>query len=329
MNPVRIAEVMTADVLSVEPSLSFADVVARMDERKLSCVPVAEDGKPVGVISERDVLRSARQAAEGAPFPETAGDAMSGPAITIPCHAGVEEAISVVNLRRIRRLVVVDGEGRLAGLVTQSDLVAAQTLALARERDLLEERVRARTHELEALSRKFEQLSLSDPMLGIGNRRAMENELDRLAELASRYHRHYSVLLFDIDHFKKYNDHYGHPVADGVLRQVSSAASTALRASDTIFRYGGEEFLVALPETDLEGAATTGERIRAMIEALAIPHELADSGVVSVSVGCATEPPDHPAPGWATRVNQADAALYRAKQGGRNRVACHDAIAGA
>jgi len=324
MTSTRIREVMTSEVLSVEPSLPFEAAVALMDERSISCVPVAEEGRPIGVISERDVLRATSRLGRGEPFPARTDEVMSKPPVTISAESSVDEAIAVVNQRRIRRLVVVDESGRLVGLVTQSDLVAAQTMAVARERDLLERRVLERTNELQKLSRRLEQLSLADPMLGIGNRRAMERELERLHELAKRYQRKYGVLLLDIDEFKNYNDHYGHPVADDVLRSVSDAAGSALRTSDSIHRYGGEEFLICLPETDWSGTAIAAERVRQTVEALAIPHERSEHGIVTVSVGGAVEPATGELGEWATRVSQADESLYRAKQSGRNQTCLYE-----
>ncbi len=325
MTSIRIAEVMTSDVLSVEPGLPFAETVSLMEERRVSCVPVVEKGKPVGVISERDVLRASSLAMQGEAFPERTSEIMSHPPITIASDASVDEAIAVVNLKRIRRLVVVGGGDQLVGLVTQSDLVAAQTMAVARERDLLEERVRVRTDELEKLSRRLERLSLADPMLGIGNRRAMEREMTHLHELARRYQRPYSVLLLDIDEFKKYNDHYGHPVADQILMQVCEATGSVLRTSDSLYRYGGEEFLICLPETDLDGAATTAERVRATVEEMGLPHDASERGIVTVSIGGSCEPAKGELSEWTVRVSEADEALYRAKEGGRNAVELHQA----
>lgn len=325
MTSIRIAEVMTSDVRSVEPDLPFKDTISLMEDRRVSCVPVVEKGRPVGVVSERDVLRATNRATRGEAFPKLTADVMSHPPITIGSESSVDEAIAVVNQRRIRRLVVVDASDELVGLVTQSDLVAAQTMAVARERDLLEDRVRQRTDELEKLSQRLEQLSLADPMLGIGNRRAMEKEMIRLHELARRYQRTYSVLLLDIDEFKKYNDHYGHPVADQILMQVCDSAASVLRTSDSMYRYGGEEFLICLPETDLEGASVTAERVRETVEAMGLPHAATSRGIVTVSVGGACEPAKGELSEWTVRVSEADEALYRAKEGGRNRVAVHQA----
>jgi diguanylate cyclase (GGDEF)-like protein len=125
--------------------------------------------------------------------------------------------------------------------------------------------------------------------------------------------------MVDIDHFKLYNDHYGHTAGDHCLQQVAACLAAGIRATDLAARYGGEEFLIVMPDTDLNTATRIARRLRTTVAQLAEPHPLAAHGIVTVSIGVtAATPTPHDDP--TTFVELADAALYRAKDRGRNRV---------
>jgi diguanylate cyclase (GGDEF)-like protein len=120
--------------------------------------------------------------------------------------------------------------------------------------------------------KKLEDLSIRDGLTGLLNRRAMSYELDELHTLSKRYGNAYAVILVDIDHFKNYNDTLGHVQGDEAIRAISKLLVTAVRTSDNVYRYGGEEFLIAIPETGFETVAVVAERIRASVENAAIHH---------------------------------------------------------
>lgn len=151
-------------------------------------------------------------------------------------------------------------------------------------------------------------------MTGLANRRHFDEILSREWGIAGGV---LSLLLLDADHFKAYNDHYGHPKGDEVLRQIANCIQSNLRATDTAARYGGEEFAVVLPMTGSDTAYRIGERIRLSLFESGIKHEISPNGYVTLSVGVASL---HPFPEGdpATLTSLADAALYRAKQS-RNR----------
>jgi diguanylate cyclase (GGDEF)-like protein len=149
----------------------------------------------------------------------------------------------------------------------------------------------------------------------------MERAVRETHELARRYARPYGLILFDVDHFKAYNDHYGHPSGDRVLVEVAASLLRNIRSVDRLFRYGGEELVALLPETRLSGAEYAAERLRSVVAALAIAHESSASGIVTVSAGVSGATPDAPVPTeWQAVLRQADAALYQAKNAGRDRV---------
>ncbi|AIO38718.1 diguanylate cyclase domain protein [Burkholderia cenocepacia] len=165
---------------------------------------------------------------------------------------------------------------------------------------------------------KLYRLAHTDSLTGLDNRGTFDAVLANEAQRASRSGRPLSVLFVDVDHFKAFNDYYGHLAGDDVLRDVAQAASRSLRRdSDHVARYGGEEFVVTLPDTDAHGAATVAEAIRRAIAGLDIEHRRSPYGHVTASIGIATAAGRVNA---ATLLRQADDALYRAKSGGRNRV---------
>lgn len=186
----------------------------------------------------------------------------------------------------------------------------------------LTEAHRSLTNRNSVLSRSNEtsfHAARVDPLTNIANRRQMSEDLDLLPPRALRYGHRYSAALCDIDFFKSYNDHYGHPAGDEALRRVSHAMHGALRRGDGFYRYGGEEFLIILPEQGLEEAARAAERTRLAVERLALPHESLGPGkLVTISVGVAElRAGDASGVAW---IERADRALYQAKALGRNRV---------
>jgi diguanylate cyclase (GGDEF)-like protein len=158
-----------------------------------------------------------------------------------------------------------------------------------------------------------------DALTGLSNRLRLAEDLDLLCGRVERYGHTYCVALFDVDDFKGINDASGHIAGDGVLRSVAQALARQIRTGDAIYRYGGEEFLVLLPEQTIESAALAAERLRAGVEALALPHP--GGGVVTISAGVAGASERGCQPDELFKL--ADEALYRAKAGGRNRVEVH------
>ena len=173
--------------------------------------------------------------------------------------------------------------------------------------------------ELHRANTKLQDMAFRDALTGLYNHRffqeAMETELERV----KRYQRELSLIIFDVDHFKKINDTYGHPAGDRVLAAIAKMAKACVRDADILARYGGEEFTVILPETDFAGAAAVAERLRTNIEML----DICVSGVsikVTVSVGYTSYRYGVMVKGKEAIIGLADKALYIAKQNGRNKV---------
>ncbi|WP_295043065.1 diguanylate cyclase [uncultured Paracoccus sp.] len=174
--------------------------------------------------------------------------------------------------------------------------------------------------EMKRLRDQLAGLALQDHLTGLGNRRMMEQRLQAEIRQAARDGTGLAVIMLDIDHFKQFNDTYGHPEGDRCLQQVGAVLGRRMgRGRDICARYGGEEFACILPDTNHAGAMVVAESIRAQIEAMAIPHEGSSHGrVVTVSVGVAAGlfQPGMTADTW---IGAADKMLYRSKALGRNR----------
>jgi diguanylate cyclase (GGDEF)-like protein len=173
------------------------------------------------------------------------------------------------------------------------------------------------------LYRQIARISVTDGLTGLTNVRHFREQAQREHSRARRHNDPYSILMMDIDHFKKINDVYGHPVGDTVLREMAAIFREAVRLTDLPARYGGEEFIVFLHRTRLPEAVIVGERIREAVErkVFAAPSPLIRC---TVSVGIADYLPGTEGT-EKTVIGRADQALYAAKHGGRNRVACRPA----
>jgi two-component system cell cycle response regulator len=177
-------------------------------------------------------------------------------------------------------------------------------------------RVKRLQDELRHRNEDLDRISRTDALTGLRNRRHVEEYLVKLTSLARRNAEPIAVLVIDIDHFKSVNDSHGHDAGDVVLREVAGRMLGSVRLEDMVGRWGGEEFLVVLPNTAAEGAAELAERLRQVVAET--PCRLADGDAVQVtiSVGCAASLMDDA----GRLVRSADAAMYEAKESGRNRV---------
>lgn len=193
------------------------------------------------------------------------------------------------------------------------ELLARVSVAirLKRERDQL----RATAEEAVASAEIAHEQAMTDALTGLLNRYGLQRTLQREQAEARRYHRPLSCLLIDLDHFKNINDTYGHAAGDIALQQIAGILSKAVRGSDTVFRYGGEEFLVLLPETNLEGAMALAEKIRAASDA----QLFGDGHIFPLTLSAGVASLNEHESGH-DMVARADMALYNAKALGRNRV---------
>ena len=207
-------------------------------------------------------------------------------------------------------------------------LIAGQ-LAVSLENALmyasLEKKVAERTRELWEANQQLEVLSNTDALTGLVNRRHFMDALDREWARALRRSSWIAIVMIDVDHFKKYNDHYGHLAGDACLRQVAAALKSSVRQHvDIAARYGGEEFAVIMPDVDADTGRLVAERMRTAITGLRVPHAQSDFDLVSASIGVAALIPSGDLVAEQL-IHLADRALYDAKRNGRNQV-CQNSI---
>jgi len=186
----------------------------------------------------------------------------------------------------------------------QIKIVVAKTLERSRLRQKAEE------------GELYKQMSRIDGLTELYNYTFFQQLLKTEVERAHRYGHQLSLLMIDIDNFKRYNDAYGHPAGDEALRKLARVMSRAVRGCDFIARYGGDEFVVVLPETDQSEAKTIGERLRSLVAQTKYDGSQEEESVITVSVGLATYPKD--AQSKEDLIKRADQALYRAKSKNRN-----------
>jgi len=238
---------------------------------------------------------------------------------------GALAAAEMLIIRPIHKLVAVArrfGEGDLSVRAANSQL-PAEFAPLARAFDAMASQLSERELELIASNNRLTVMASIDMLSGLANRRGFQSRLDFEWMKAEQCNSRLSLMMIDVDHFKLFNDTYGHPEGDACLSRIGETlAGLAAATSGFAARYGGEEFCLLLPDTDTSRALEIGEMVRAAVQNLAIPHATSSHLAVTVSVGVAgVKPSEAVNPG--DLLEAADASLYVAKRNGRNAVAEH------
>ncbi|MFA7553988.1 MAG: diguanylate cyclase [Spongiibacteraceae bacterium] len=300
-----IGDLMTAIIAKVTPDVSLVTVVAMMRDKKCSCVLVVVDDYPKGIITEREIVRVFATVVERKDMPElTVGEVMTVDPVCVQQDVFLYDALILARSRKLRHLLVVNEDGKLVGLVTHTDMVNAYVQLVERQ------------SRLEFENQQLHLLSNEDALMKIGNRRAMEVELAFTEASAKRYNKSYGIALIDVDLFKRYNDCYGHQQGDEALKALANIIKAAMRDTDRVYRYGGEEILLLMSETSGADALRVAERIRRAVESAQWPHQQSPYNTLTISIGVSVGQQDP----WQDLIDRADGALYRAKADGRNTV---------
>jgi diguanylate cyclase (GGDEF)-like protein len=240
-------------------------------------------------------------------------------------------AIRAVESDSYSYLVLLTSHGAradvLAGMEAGADDYVTKPLDpfTLQTRLLAAERVTSLHSELADYRRALAALARTDPLTGLRNRLTMTDDLELLHSSSERYGHDYCLAMCDIDDFKSYNDIYGHQAGDAAIKAVAATLASQSRGVDSVYRYGGEEFLLLLPNQPWTGAAVALERTRAAVLTLGIPHAGSRSGVLTISVGISGNLVGHRVSSDRL-IREADDALYAAKVAGRNVVVVADAI---
>lgn len=220
---------------------------------------------------------------------------------------------------------IIHAERRSREQSQQQALQAQQQMleVLRNSEEKLERAVRQRTIELETANAQLQVLGITDGLTGLANRRRFDQVLGDAWAQACSTGPHLALIMLDVDHFKPFNDHYGHVVGDHCLRQVGQVLADGVQQpSGLVARYGGEEFAVIITGPEAQNVLLLAEQLRSGIESLAIPHSSTALGVVTISLGVAAFAPVVSGQSPDSLIRLADEALYRAKQTGRNCVQC-------
>lgn len=320
---ITVGSLMNRSAVMISPESRLAEVVHQMRSQQASCLIVVEGREPLGVVTERDLVGMLSEMLDGKISKSIcAEEFMSSPPVTVQESTALFDALVLTQSHNIRHLPVVDKTGVLVGVLSYTDLAHACEHIIEQQRRIIEQEVRSETLLLKEANEQLKLLSMEDGLLSIGNRRSMEVDLTYTHNAAVRYGRMYSVVLFDVDSFELYNDHYGHETGDNILKLVTEHIRCSIRKMDRLYRYDGEQLLLLLPETPEKGAEVLANRIVKDLADRNIPHAKSHLHVLTMSggIGSFVANVEYLSNDWRVVVEQADRGLEQAKKTGRNRI---------
>jgi diguanylate cyclase (GGDEF)-like protein len=290
---------------------STKEVIALMDDNIYDCVIIFEGKKAVGIITTKDVVKLFGESQD---LELPISTYMTSPLQTVKHTTTIAQSLKFIQEQNFKRLIIEDYDGNIVGQITQEELVGRiyskwadfmrdETLHLSSANSLLQSK-----------AMQLEQLATVDKLTSLYNRVKFEQKLKEEMSRVQRYKSEpFSIVLSDVDNFKQINDTYGHITGDIVLQRIAGVVKTTIRTTDLACRWGGEEFVIIYPHTNVSQALEASEKIRKLINKLkfdAIKN-------VSCSFGIAQFEADDTMQSLLAR---ADQAMYQAKKGGKNRV---------
>lgn len=307
---------MTTSVVTVKPSDTLSHACSLMTRENISCVVVVEeanDAKPIGVLTERGIVNFITEHPVDRLCDCFIAEFIGSKVHSLNYRDSLLDAIRMCQKHAVRHIIITNDNGDLAGVISFTDIVEQVMADSVQNLALLD----GEQSTGDSVNEVMRRLAFTDPMMGISNRRAMDLDLEHQWEVALRYERTFSLAMLDVDYFKNYNDRYGHLAGDKILTQIAQTIDDSTRASDKIYRFGGEEFCLILPETSSEHAIALVKRIVVAISELNIPHDESPYGIVTLSGGVSELNPTNRID-KDELLNNADRALYDAKTVGRN-----------
>ncbi|MEA3229217.1 MAG: diguanylate cyclase [Campylobacterota bacterium] len=292
----------------VKQDITTSALLQDMLKASFDNVVIVEKMKPIGIVTTKDIMLIIKSKKSlNLPISHY----MSSPVNTIGKDASIKEALTFIKEKHYKRVVVIDENGNLNGIISQKELISLTYSKWA----MLMKEYQSELHEinniLENKNREYETIASTDSLTGLYNRyKFSELYLSSYQSMVQR-HNDMSLIILDIDLFKKVNDTYGHNIGDKVLIQVSHALLKVLRNIDIVCRWGGEEFVILLPTASLNNAVKLAEKLRVYIEKM----EIDIAGSITVSFGVAKVMEGN---SMEEVIGRADSALYLAKDSGRN-----------
>jgi len=293
----------------VSPNETTYDVLKKMKQADMDCAIIIEHGCPTGIFTIKDVLSLYRDHKD---INQPVSQYVTSPVETLASSVSVKEAIEFIKSKPFKRIVVVNSEQKMLGMMLQKELISLAynnwTAIMKQHQEELFELNNLLTEKAD----RYKHLAAFDPLTKLYNRYKFI-ELYTTESVAMQQRQHsLSMIMLDIDYFKKINDQHGHNIGDDVLVIVAETLKKPIRNVDIVCRWGGEEFVVLLPTVDETQAMVIAEKLRQAIEETSFPNQLN----ITASLGVCEVKHEE---GLEEVISRADYALYQAKQQGRNR----------
>ena len=310
MENYRLADLMKMNkhIQKISQDTITSEALKNMADNDFDCVVVLENNLPIGILTTKDIMDLIKHSSD---LSLPVSVYMSSPVESLDEYSSIKEAINFMKEKHFKRIIITNDQGEFTGLILQKELI---TLSYSRWAILMKQ-YSTELNEINVLlenkNKKFEKMAFIDQLTGLYNRYKFTEIFVSEYKTMSQRENKMSLIILDIDYFKKINDNYGHNIGDRVLLQISNILLRHLRNVDVVGRWGGEEFLILLPTATLENATILAEKLRLAIEDYDMGDQLkvtSSFGVTEVKIGDDIK----------SAVKRADDALYEAKDFGRN-----------
>jgi len=304
--------ILQYSAVTMEQNESTKETVKLMKYKKVDSIIVVNNKKePVGIFTTKDFLNILHNNSD---LEVAVKEYMSSPLLTIDENAKISEVLDFIKAKHFKRVVVTNTNGKIAGMITQSELLRVINNKWMKILQSRGEELSKMNEKLIEKTINLEESASKDYLTNLFNRRKFNTIINYEISQIKRYsNRNLSIIVLDIDEFKALNDSYGHDFGDKVLIDIAKILQISCRESDVICRWGGEEFTIGLPDTTIEKAFIVAEKIRISIENFLFPNDL----TITCSIGLAQF---HSTDNYASLFKRADEALYVAKNTGKNKV---------